>query len=411
VKKVLIIANEFPPIGGAGVQRSAKFAKYLPAFNYEPIIVTKKYQAGLYDESLLKDLPTDLKRFNLESTDWVTGSGFVGKVKRAIGTRLFVPDAEYFWYRNNRKFVLSLVDEYNITIIYSTSYPYSDHLMGEYIKLKRPHVKWIVDFRDEWTNNPYSKEKLWMKLRHPLERKMERRITSNCDYLVTNTPFMLNNFIQDTPRLNYHSTFIPNGFDHDDFLEYKKSNEQNERFHMVYSGALYGRRKPDQVLQALSELLKEGTVDRDKVSVEFIGNYHEHIMKAHETKFELEGIMSVTAYMSHGLLLNHMGRANLLLLIESEKNFYTGKVFEYIKMEIPVLATVPVDGAAASVINDTATGDVVDIEDVYAIKQALKKRYVEWLEDKVVYEPNEEAINRFGRKAQTEALAKCFKDA
>ncbi len=29
-KKVLMVANQFPPMGGSGVQRSVKFAKYLP---------------------------------------------------------------------------------------------------------------------------------------------------------------------------------------------------------------------------------------------------------------------------------------------------------------------------------------------------------------------------------------------
>ncbi|RXV60054.1 glycosyl transferase [Fusibacter sp. A1] len=406
-----MIANEFPPIGGSGVQRSAKFAKYLPEFGYEPIIVTKKYCGGLYDESLLKDLPSDLKRHDLESTDWVNGKGFLGKVKRAVGTRIFIPDAEFFWYRKNRKHVLSLVDEFNITILYSTSYPYSDHLLAEYIKRKRPHVKWIADFRDEWTNNPYSTEKLWMRLRHPIERKLELGIVENCDFLITNTPFMLKNFITDTPDIAHHSTYIPNGFDHDDFADYRQSNQDNDRFHMVYSGALYGRRKPDHVLMALSELIGEGAIDRDRVSIEFIGNYHEHIMKGHADHFCLDGVMSVTGYMSHGDLLNHMGKANLLLLIESEKNFYTGKVFEYIKLNIPVLATVPIDGAAASVILDTNTGDVVNTEDVTAIKQSIHSRYVQWTQGEQRYEPDVDAIEKFSRKAQTEALAKCFKKA
>ena len=40
VKRVLIIAYHFPPIGGAGVQRTVKFARYLHEFGYEPIVVT-----------------------------------------------------------------------------------------------------------------------------------------------------------------------------------------------------------------------------------------------------------------------------------------------------------------------------------------------------------------------------------
>ena len=40
MKKVLIIAYYWPPAGGAGVQRVLKFAKYLPKFGWEPVILT-----------------------------------------------------------------------------------------------------------------------------------------------------------------------------------------------------------------------------------------------------------------------------------------------------------------------------------------------------------------------------------
>ncbi len=40
-KKFLMIANQFPPMGGSGVQRSSKFAKFLPTFGYKAVVLTK----------------------------------------------------------------------------------------------------------------------------------------------------------------------------------------------------------------------------------------------------------------------------------------------------------------------------------------------------------------------------------
>ena len=37
---MLFLAYHFPPIGGGGVQRNAKFARYLPEFGHVPIVVT-----------------------------------------------------------------------------------------------------------------------------------------------------------------------------------------------------------------------------------------------------------------------------------------------------------------------------------------------------------------------------------
>ncbi len=39
MKKVLFLAYYYPPCGGAGVQRTVKFVKYLPEFGYTPVVV------------------------------------------------------------------------------------------------------------------------------------------------------------------------------------------------------------------------------------------------------------------------------------------------------------------------------------------------------------------------------------
>ncbi|MBE0585718.1 MAG: glycosyl transferase family 1, partial [Desulfofustis sp.] len=55
MKKVLVIAYYFPPLGGSGVQRVLKFVKYLPQFGWQPTVLTigpTAYYA--HDESLLK---------------------------------------------------------------------------------------------------------------------------------------------------------------------------------------------------------------------------------------------------------------------------------------------------------------------------------------------------------------------
>ena len=58
MKKVLIIAYYFPPIGGGGVQRALKMAKYLGEFGWEPHVLTVEPVAHVsLDETLLKQLP------------------------------------------------------------------------------------------------------------------------------------------------------------------------------------------------------------------------------------------------------------------------------------------------------------------------------------------------------------------
>ena len=60
-KKVLIITYYWPPSAGSGVQRWLKFAKYLPLFGWQPVVVTPKTpDFTIHDPSLQKDIPATM---------------------------------------------------------------------------------------------------------------------------------------------------------------------------------------------------------------------------------------------------------------------------------------------------------------------------------------------------------------
>ncbi|MBN1894297.1 glycosyl transferase family 1, partial [bacterium] len=56
MKRVLLVAYYFPPMGMGGVQRALKFAKYLPEFGWKASVLTVR-ETSYYarDESLLKE--------------------------------------------------------------------------------------------------------------------------------------------------------------------------------------------------------------------------------------------------------------------------------------------------------------------------------------------------------------------
>ena len=51
----------------------------------------------------------------------------------------------------------------------------------------------------------------------------------------------------------------------------------------------------------------------------------------------------------------------------------TGKLYEYLKSEKPILAIAESDGDAARIINDTASGSVFDYDDAEGITSFLNK--------------------------------------
>ncbi|MCD8239513.1 MAG: hypothetical protein LUC92_09300 [Clostridiales bacterium] len=137
MKKVLIIANQFPPMGGSGVQRSVKFVKHLRSFGWEPVVLTRS--AGnmpVKDETLLKDIPEGIKIYRTKPYEAPELKGAFRIPGKVMG-KLTIPDSAYFWYKASRKKALEIIKEEGIDCVYTTSAPYSDHLLGLYIKKKQ----------------------------------------------------------------------------------------------------------------------------------------------------------------------------------------------------------------------------------------------------------------------------------
>ena len=134
MKKLLIITYYWPPAGGPGIQRVLKFAKYLPQFGWEPIILTVEDGSfQVLDESLLGEVDPALKVYKVKSFEpFNLYKKFIGKKKdykiptyvdnskgikwterlsNWIRFNLFIPDARVGWkykaipksFGNNRK--------------------------------------------------------------------------------------------------------------------------------------------------------------------------------------------------------------------------------------------------------------------------------------------------------------------
>src|ERR671930_33401 len=81
------------------------------------------------------------------------------------------------------------------------------------------------------------------------------------------------------------------------------------------------------------------------------------------------------------LELERDSEANLLLLPEAAGRgavVPSGKIFEYLAAERPILAAVPPDGAAAKLVRETGAGIVVAPEDEKGIREALLGLHARW---------------------------------
>jgi glycosyltransferase involved in cell wall biosynthesis len=412
MNKVLMVAYQFPPVGGSGVQRSAKFAKYLPLFGWEPVVLTRDdKKMALRDESLLKELPPDIEIIRTRAYDLTVWPWILSKAGKFIAWKILIPDGEVLWMKNAVGACLERIKKGDIKAVYTTSYPYSDHLMGIEIKKHYPDLFWLADFRDEWTNNPYLIDRPHRISRMKKEKELEKEVLEKADILVTNTPIMKNNFVRLNPGIDLGKKMhvIPNGFDIEDFEHLERKKVINPRFTITYTGAFYGRRKPDLFLKAVGNLVQTGKINKEKIRIRFIGSFKHDVLQRLIRSNGLEGAVETISYMDHEQCIKNMIESDALLLIEGggpgSEAFYTGKIFEYIQTGNPILSVIPENGAAAELIRTTKTGIVCDWSDVDAIGKGFADMYNSWENNECIIDPDDNEIARYDRKALTKSLA------
>lgn len=413
MKKVFMIAHQFPPIGGSGVQRTVKFIKYLLGFGWEGIVLTRQAnKAQLTDNTLFKDIPQNTKVYRTPAWDLSELIFPLSLAGKLIRRRVLIPDGERLWEIFSHKTAIDLVKKENIDLIYSTSQPFSTHLLALKVKQTFPDIPWVADFRDEWTNNAFVKAYNYLPYRVKKEKMLERQVFEFADAIVINTPVMRDNSVKDNPDLEHKFHVIPNGFDREDFEGIEVGIEKNRKFTLTYTGLIYGNTSPETVFAAVKQLNDQGAIDLSDICLRFIGRFKVENLEKMAKDYNLQDSVEFLPYMPHRESVTNLMNSDAVLLIlgKGTDAIYTGKLMEYINTEKPILATIPVNGAAAKLISETKTGLVSDCEDVQGTAKNFKILYDNWKSHIDNFNPDKQKISQYERRELTKKLADIFDD-
>jgi glycosyltransferase involved in cell wall biosynthesis len=167
---------------------------------------------------------------------------------------------------------------------------------------------------------------------------------------------------------------IANGADFDDFdgLQHHDST----RFRITHTGSFFGKRDPRPFLTALSR------AGLDDVVARFVGDFRT-ADREWADGLELGERLELIPYAPRlrALELQRDSEALLLLIPDAGgrgRGVLSGKVFEYLAAERPILAAVPPDGAAAALLRETGAGVVVAPDDVVGLAAALTGLHDQW---------------------------------
>jgi glycosyltransferase involved in cell wall biosynthesis len=413
--KVLLVTMYFPPAGGGGVQRPLKFATHLPAHGVETHVLAPDDPKWIHSDPDLAP-PTQAwihraryfgprARKLADELHGRQGLDRLSRQARSLSRRLLVPDENVGWNLTAIPAAVRIVRAHGIDVVLTTSPPSSVHLVGAAVK-RTTGARWVADLRDSIATHPHRRvESAVVRAKEKVSASVARLVARQADVIVAASDAIADEAHTLDPK-GFVATIL-NGADFDDFagLEYRRG----DRFRITHTGSFFGKRDPRPFLTAMVESGLEDVVAR------FVGDFRASDREWAES-LGLGGRLELHPYVPRreALALQRDSDALLLLIPEAGgrgRGVLSGKVFEYVAAERPILAAVPPEGAAAELIRNTGAGVVAAPDDVPALTAALSELHARWAAGALDGTPlSPEDRERLGRGARVEELAELLRE-
>ena len=403
--RLLVISYFFPPIGGAGIERTLKHVTYLPAHGWEPVVVAPSNSAyRIIDPALLARVPPGLEvrraptlepahlrqlarsvlgRPSAATTARAgpagrtapptTHGGGLREMANALWARLiprvFFPDEHILWAPGAIAEGWSAHRSRPVDAIYSSSPPITAHLVAAAL---RPvlGVPWIADFRDPWIGNAFARP---LPAAHrALQVELERTIVTAAARSTFPTEPLRDAYSARYPRQADRLVHIPNGYDLADLADVGDAASTSDlgeaaepgTFRIVYSGSIYEPGDLSLLLDGLELALERRPELRGRLRVELVGWLSAETQPIADARIPRLG--PVVRHLgqrprSEALARTRRADAGLLLIgpAVGRELFIGTKLYEYLGADRQVLAVAP-RGAASAVLDNLDWGVVAE---------------------------------------------------
>jgi len=394
MKKVLLIAYDFPPRRTSAVYRVAAFARYLSQAGWHPTVLTIETKQGDFkDPELAGKVPPDVR---VECTPYLSVTGWEGgaatavrsvgglksrynearqplfdRLLRSLGnfvrSCLYFPDYSVGWVPFGFLKGAELNLRHHFDAVFTTNPPRSGPVIGLLLKLLFG-VPWVLEFMDPWypPQGP---------VRRKSERWLQGLLVRRADMVVVMTEGHAQELRQRFNIPESKLALVPNGFDEEDFLQI--SSPCHEMFepgylHLSHFGNVYPNHS-GSFFPALAELVKECPEFKERVRVHIIGSPDE-VIQRYTSMNGLREITRLHPFIPHAEALQAMQASDGLLVFLADHDFcrlaISSKIYEYLRVGRPILA-IAYPGGLQQLIEQAQAGWVMPPEDRAAIKRAL----------------------------------------
>ncbi len=428
--RLLVVAYYFPPKGGAGTQRFAKFCKFLPEFGVAPVVLGAG--AGEHNRNAPTDDPSLLggMRADVERVDAAARPSASQWLRRKL--RLHLDEDE--WAAAAEVRALDMAQRHRVDAVVTTLSPWASYRVG--LRLQRElGLPWIVDLRDPWALDGWRCYRSFVHARADLAHM--RRALRTADWVIANVPEARREFIAlgASPQ---RTVVIPNGFDAEDFADVSRARHDDGRCHVVHMGTFHPAdsregftrdrpllRRHRQIaplgrtgfylLHALAKLRDAAPEQFARLAVHLYGKADDtHLALA--DRLGVRSALTVHGYVPHRESIAALCRADAVFVPlhdvpPGERALVVpGKLYEALASERPVLAALP-PGDGADLVRHLDAGLVAPPTDADAIAAALRRIVAEHATGTPMRGCDRARLLPFTRRALTGLLAEVVRAA
>lgn len=395
---ILQIAYYFPPIKTVGTLRNARFAQSAQ-LHWSKVHVLTTSHTQVFDTEMGQATGATILRVPSYDFRWLIwflrrkkATHFSPKLKQQPGVswirraidsfplNIILGDGGFFYLLFGYQRAVALIKKGEISHLYSSFRPMSDHFLAYLLVRRFPFLIWIADFRDPAVD-PLSRNVWWPTLQHWVIRKLlsgAKQLTTVSEGLAEH----LRIHYQKAVQVILNAPMRQQG----EHVQTKKF----EQFTIVYTGSLYPQQQSAEPLfQVIKNLFEDGVLKESEFKVLVCGK-DGALWQSWAMEFGLANMLEDRGMLNHAesLSLQQGAHVNLLLSWNSPglQGILSAKVFEYLQAQRPILAIVngSADAELENLINTYSPGSLVVYpnQPLHALTRFLQDEYQNWQEGK-----------------------------
>lgn len=406
MKSVLMVAFHFPPVAGSsGVQRSLRFAQFLPSLGWQPTVISAHPRA--YERTspdLLLDIPASVKVARPFAFDAVRQFSVGGRYPGFIAR----PDRWWPWRLSAVVAGARLIRQQRFDVIWST-YPIpTAHQIAATLS-RRFDIPWVADFRDPMAQDGYPEDpSTWSAF-----KAIEEHTVTHAASSTFTSPGTAQVYRDRYPSVaGDRFRVIENGYDEQTFVASqaqvaRTGSLQPGRVTLLHSGIVYpSERDPTQLLQALAALKSDGTLQANNFCLRFRASEHNALIETLAGAAGVRDLVQLLPPVPYGEALEEMLRADALLVLQATNcnEQIPAKLYEYLRAQRPILALTDPIGDTARVVLQAGIPAVAPLDSAPAIADLIR-RFVTDTEGRNAWIASPESVQRTSREARAVELA------